>query len=170
MQECRCGCGQTAKKVYVQGHNARRTVASRFSSHIQESSNGCWEWTGSRLHNGYGSFIANVISHQVRAHRVSWELHFGSIPPGLWVLHKCDNRSCVRPDHLFLGTVADNQRDMKEKGRSTSGERNPNSKFTDIQVLAMRDLRDGGMSYKRIADLYGTSSGHAYYCIAKRKP
>lgn len=72
----------------------------------------CWVWKSSRNRpRGYGSFKAQ------RAHRVSWELVNGPIPDGLWVLHKCDNPPCVRPDHLFLGTVGDNVRDMTAKGR-----------------------------------------------------
>lgn len=82
----------------------------------------CWVWTAGRFACGYGQFAKGRPSRY--AHRISWALANGPVPDGLWVLHKCDNRPCVRPDHLFLGTHADNMRDMVEKGRSTVGDRN----------------------------------------------
>jgi hypothetical protein len=77
----------------------------------------CWTWTASVFtQTGYGQF-ALTPRKPVNAHRMSWELSFGDIPSGMYVLHKCDNRSCVRPDHLFLGTQKDNMVDMSNKGR-----------------------------------------------------
>ena len=77
---------------------------------------GCWEWTGTRHSWGYGLLGGRRKVH-LRAHRVSWEIHFGPIPAGLYILHHCDNPRCVRPDHLFLGTHRDNMADMVKKGR-----------------------------------------------------
>src|SRR5258707_545503 len=85
----------------------------RFWRHVQKSDN-CWEWTNS-LARGYGAFYDGT--RQVVASRFSWELHNGPITDGLWVLHRCDNRKCVRPDHLFLGTAEDNTQDSIAKGR-----------------------------------------------------
>jgi hypothetical protein len=73
---------------------------------------GCWEWMGFIRPSGYGQVHQNKL-----AHRVSWELHNGPIPNGVLVLHKCDNKSCVNPDHLFLGSHRDNTQDMMSKGR-----------------------------------------------------
>lgn len=90
------------------------TPEERFWPRVSKSE-GCWEWTGPRYPNGYGMF-----SYQGRTqgtHRVAWMLTHGPIPDGLQVLHRCDNRPCVRPDHLFLGTQADNLRDCRAKGR-----------------------------------------------------
>lgn len=78
----------------------------------------CWEWTAG-LCCGYGFFRWK----ERRAHRISWMLHYGDIPNGQWVLHKCDNPKCLRPEHLFLGTIVENNADRDAKGRAAKGDR-----------------------------------------------
>lgn len=90
----------------------------RFWRHVRKS-DGCWEWTGSTNDSGYGQF--KVDKWPVKAHRFSWLLHFGSIPGDLLVCHHCDNPPCVRPDHLFLGSVDNNNHDKMRKGRQLHG-------------------------------------------------
>jgi len=97
---------------------ARTPIEMRFWSKVTKGA-GCWEWTASTDHKGYGKLAeGGRQGRTLSAHRVSYELNVGPIPDGLLVLHRCDNPPCVRPDHLFVGTHTDNAQDMAKKGRS----------------------------------------------------
>lgn len=98
----------------------RKPLEERFWAKVAKSDS-CWNWTGSLAGSGYGYLhIGDKVERKPRtAHRVSWEIHNGPIPEGLWVLHKCDNRKCVNPEHLFIGDRVDNMRDCAAKGRVT---------------------------------------------------
>lgn len=94
--------------------------SSNFWRHVRKDDVGCWEWTGNRNSLGYGR-VSRRLNGKLKsfyAHRVSFQLSFGPIPEGLEVCHKCDNPCCVRPDHLWLGTQAENNRDRHLKGRT----------------------------------------------------
>jgi hypothetical protein len=111
---------------------------SRFRTKwIPHPRRGCWIWIGGADKKGYGR-IGDADGNTFVASRVSWELHNGQIPPGLWVLHKCDNGRCVNPEHLFLGTLQDNEKDKVAKGRQGFGEKNPGAKLTEKEVEEIR--------------------------------
>jgi len=117
----------------------------------------CWEWMGTKS-RGYGKFKES--GKTLLAHRVAFLLEFGAIPDGMNVCHHCDNRSCVRPEHLFLGTDSDNVLDSVRKGRwaNREGERNPSAKLTENDVIAIRRMRnDEGRSLSSIAALFDTN-------------
>ena len=119
--------------------------------------NKCWEWNGSKSKAGYGRVLTTWNEPYQYAHRVSWINYFGEIPKGLLILHKCDNPPCVNPHHLFLGTQKDNMQDMIKKGRNNfvKGEKHPNSKLTEKQVLEIRKLyKPKIVTMKMLAETY----------------
>lgn len=136
------------------------TPEERFWSAVEKSDD-CWTWKRALNHvrGGYGCFNAGGRK-MIGAHRFSWTLHYGPIPEGLFVLHRCDNPPCVRPDHLFLGTHAENMADMEAKGRRPVGERAYQAKLTDADVVAIRNAADAGERHADIAKRYGTGRSH----------
>jgi hypothetical protein len=136
-----------------------KTPEERFWSKVDKTSNpnGCWEWTGGKIRNGYGSFTLNCKS--IVSHRFSYELYNGSIPTGLHVLHKCDNRICVNPNHLFLGTNQDNMSDKVAKGRQAKGSTIGKAKLTEEQVL---DIKTHKITCKEYAKKYGITMSTIY--------
>ena len=120
----------------------QNAIQVRFESFVSpEPNSGCWLWFG-RAHNKMGYGIFEFRKCRSLAHRTTWELYFGKITEGLSVLHKCDNPCCVNPEHLFLGTRADNNLDMCAKGRQRGavGEANGNAKLTREQVALIRSM------------------------------
>lgn len=127
----------------------------------------CWPWKKALFHGGHGAVIFE--GRQDRAHRVAWILVRGPIPPGMCVLHKCDNPPCCNPSHLFLGTRSDNIADRHAKGRdargarsgrrtkpfSTAGESNGRAKLTRKCVQEIKILRSNGLTLSQLAASYG---------------
>lgn len=118
---------------------------------------GCWEWMAALYTSGYGQIKIPKRRLQIAAHRLSYLIHKGDIPRGTYVLHKCDNRICVNPDHLFLGTKLDNSRDMVAKGRACFGAKQGSAKLSEAHVRVILELIRLGTKQIRIAEMLNIS-------------
>lgn len=160
---CQCGCGQPTKiarqtehkhgwvkgqpRRFVRGHGTRRRYGWTPQDRGYETP--CHIYDGPLHKSGYG-LGSKTNGKPVRAHRFAWVQAYGPIPDGMWVLHRCDVRSCVNPEHLFLGTLVDNNADRDAKGRNAS-------KLTADDVLAIRARRANGETQQSLADDFGVS-------------
>lgn len=140
-----------------------KTEVERFWEKTRSQDNGCIEWTASFNGRGYGQFRLLGQRKNITAHRFSWILANGQIPNGLCVCHKCDNRSCVNPEHLFLGTFADNSADMVAKNRGRGAKRNgslnPRAKLSEVDV---ESIRHSSVSLSKLAEAFGISKSQAH--------
>lgn len=139
-------------------------LAEAFWKYVKTQDHGCWEWQASLGNHGYGQLTFR--QQKFTAHRVSWELHFGSIPDGLCVLHRCDNRKCCNPNHLFLGTRKENLQDMTDKGRRVRGSSHGRAKLTEEQVLFIRASPE---SARTLAQDFKVSTGTVYLIRNRKK-
>ena len=132
-------------------------VCRRTISADKKFENACWEWGGRINDGGYGFVMFK--GRYVMAHRKAWERHNGPIPEGLVVCHKCDNRRCINPHHMFLGTDADNVADMDAKGRRVvlRGSKNGTAKLNEESVLKVKALLRDGSGLPEIAERFGVS-------------
>lgn len=193
--ECQCGCGRKTTiadgtrlnkghvlgqpQRFIHGHqafghpnyNKIRPVAERFWEKVDKRGpDDCWLWTAAIHKAGYGVISkGNRLGYEL-AHRVSWQIHFGEIPDDLQVLHKCDNRRCVNPHHLFLGTNADNVADKMAKGRYScgKGESHYGAKLTEAQVLEIRDLFAQGIARAEIGQRFGITQSHVSGIVLRK--
>lgn len=153
-------------------HASKGTLEERFWAKVDKSGE-CWLWTGARFTaTGYGQVCvkANGRRRLFSAHRMSYELTYGPVEDGLFVCHTCDVRLCVRPDHLWLGTCADNLQDMVAKGRSLRGERHSQRKLTEEEVMAIRDAYGvGGVTMLAIAKRFAISRTMVSYLLSGKR-
>lgn len=135
--------------------NCARNEADRFSDFMSRvrRGRGCWTWTGSTGPKGYGYFSLKGITQ--RAHRAAYYFAHGVDPGAMFVCHRCDNPSCVRPSHLFLGTIYDNNADMRAKGRGARGTRQGFAKLTDDGARSAVEAFRAGQTLTQIARKLG---------------
>lgn len=120
----------------------------RFMEKVKQAESGCIEWQAGLARGGYGKF--QYTGKTMAAHRVSYIFFRGEIPAGMCVMHKCDNRLCVNPQHLVLGTDAENVEDMDTKGR-----RGTKSQLTRAQAAQILELLASGMSQAKVGEMFG---------------
>lgn len=145
-------------------HRKRVTPEIRFFRHVQKTRS-CWTWTGATDAKGYGRFNVGDERGVLGAHRFSWIMRHGDVPPGKLVMHNCDNRVCVNPSHLTLGTPWLNSRDMVSKGRSAKGERHSQAVITEQMVIDLRRRFGAGEKLRDLAAEMGISYGTANYAV-----
>lgn len=173
---CECGCGQKTKissitrknRGWIKGEPKRFIAKHKTTSPIDcllDSKSGCWNWQKAKTPHGYG--VLRLDGNLEYAHRYYYKLAYGEIEEGMHICHKCDNPSCVNPEHLFAGTRSDNLSDCVNKGRHVSvfrnleGVKNNQSKMTPDKVSEIRQLAKAGVSQRKIARQFGIAQSTA---------
>lgn len=149
-----------------------RVYQERFLSKTSEKlKNGCEEWLGSYYPNGYGQFRGMCKSGKwhFRAHRFSYEMHYGPFNYSLFVCHKCDNRRCVNPEHLFLGNQKENIADCIRKGRNAKGEKQHKAKLSQRMVARIRYAAEHSkLTYKELAKAFDVHASTIGFVVTER--
>jgi hypothetical protein len=144
----------------------KHTLLQRFWDNVKVGTEDeCWEWQGSRTKAGYGTILWDGILQYT--HRLSLEFTGNVIPPRYHACHKCDNPSCVNPNHLFVGSPRDNMLDKVSKGRQSFGEKHPNAILTDAEITIIRQMAEDGVFFSDIARTFDVSESHISRIVAR---
>ncbi len=128
----------------------------------------CWEWVGGKHGSGYGQCWTGYHGERL-AHRAMWIKWFGSIPEGMYVLHKCDNKTCVNPEHLYLGTQTQNVKDNVDRGLTNTGSKHWNSSIQEADVRCIRFSFRQGLSIRCIANRFNLSYKNTWAIVHNLK-
>jgi hypothetical protein len=150
-----------------------RGMIDRLLSGLMGDEDKCWNWQGYLASDGYGVLLVNADTPTgyttARAHRLMFEAVKGNIPPGMMVCHKCDNPACVNPAHLWLGTAADNSRDMVNKGRKKKGVEHHNAKLSVETVLEIRQIHASGTAtLPELAKRFALAVSHVHRIVTRK--
>lgn len=127
----------------------------------------CWEWAGQQRRRIYPT--TTIGGRNVLVHRLAYEITCGAIPPGMQVCHRCDNPKCARPDHLFLGTAADNIADKVAKQRQARGSRQGSARLTEADVVALRsEWRRGGVTQAGLGKRFGVGESTVHKIVHRQ--
>ena len=152
-----------------------KSPEERFWEKVDKSGD-CWEWIASKTRDGYGMFRDRTLrKNMIKSHKWSWIYYFGG-PGSLHVLHKCNNPGCVRPDHLYLGTHAQNMADIAKAGNHSNklhpekyyGSKNPSAKFTEEQVLTIRKMYEEGSSLNDLVNHFNAKKATIWAIVARK--
>ena len=146
-------------RVYTRGMPFHEKVKART---VVDETTGCWVWQGGCCGNGYARLRWGPGGKATTCHRIMYEHYYGPIPNGLVVMHTCDNRRCVNPEHLQAGTQGDNMRDMFKKGRCTR------SVLTEDEVREIRRQSENGVPNQTIANNFCVSPATTYNITSGR--
>lgn len=163
------GVSTNSKRKMRESHRLRLGCSKeRFEKRFVRAESGCWNWVGS-LVGGYGQF--RIMGKLFKPHRLAYEWYVGSIPRGILVLHKCDNRRCVNPNHLFLGTYQTNMDDKHAKSRAkyAVGETHPCARFTAEDILEMRRMGAAGISPLKISIKFAVHKNYVDSILSHRR-
>ena len=158
------------KKLRSGCQHSKKPIHLRLLERVVFGASECWHYCGFVGPFGYGRLTFNGIEQM--AHRVSYQAFVGPIPKGLCVLHKCDNRCCINPEHLWLGSYTDNRRDCVAKGRSKTNSRkgfkHQTNAVTPEAFERMKELRSKNLSYKKISSEIGLGTMVVFHALNKR--
>lgn len=164
-----CPSAQPLTYDFLESQNLSENFPKRFWEKVNKT-DACWIWTASIQCKGYGTIgRGGRARRMIGAHKASWILHYGPIPKRLCVLHHCDCRRCVRPDHLWLGTQIDNLMDMRQKGRYAHGNMIPNALLTPETAEQIRaDYIPGVVTMQSLANRHGIGLTTVFKVIHKQ--
>jgi hypothetical protein len=168
--DCGGPCKMEGHRCWSCWKKSRGTLEERFWAKVDKRGpDECWPWIGGLDRKGYGRLSATGEQRLIKTHRLAWELANGRpVPAGLCVCHTCDRPECCNARHLWIGTIADNDRDKVIKGRVLRGEALPNSKLSEDSVREIRRrYARGGILQRELAQEFGISANHVSVLVCR---